>query len=163
MLRKTTPTKTKYKDLFPSNSRRSSWTTRWPRDRPLHSTPRPQEGVARYHRNRHVLRRPLPLVPPTLTTVAKARVMARGREKTRMAPTTTAGAPLHGPPTIPGPTPSRCGQGCVHRSAPCLRHRRTMGHLTAPPSRTCRRLHRTNSRPWPLPGRPGWARRINNH
>jgi hypothetical protein len=86
-----------------SNSRRSSWTTRRPRDRPLRSTPCPQEEGAlrsssclhaRRRRNRHVLRWPLPLLPPTPTMAANARVRARGRGKARTtaptAPATTA-------------------------------------------------------------------------
>jgi hypothetical protein len=172
-----------------SNSRRLSWTTRRPRDRPPRSTPRPQEEGAlrsssclhaRHRRNHHVLRRPLPLLPPTPTTAAKARERARGRGKARttapMAPATTAAttteAPRRGPPsTIPGPTPSQCGQGCVlrsnsrrvHRSMPYLLHRRTTGLPVALPSRPCRRLHRTSSRSQPLLGRPGRARVINSH
>jgi hypothetical protein len=164
-----------------SNSRRSSWTTRWPRDRPPRSTPRPQEeGALRSssclhahrRRNRHVLRRPLPLLPPTPTTAVKARERARGKGKVRTTAPATTEAPRHGPPsTIPGPTPSRCGQRCVlhsnsrrvHRSMPYLLHRCTTGLPAAPPSRPCRRLHRTNSRSQPLLGHPGRARGINSH
>jgi hypothetical protein len=174
-----------------SNSRRSSWTTRQPRNRPLHSTPCPQvEGALRnssclrahHSRNCRVLNRPLPLplLPPTPTTATKARVRSRGRVKARtMTPVTpattsatTVGAPRCGPPsTIPGLAPSRCGQGCVlrnnnrciHRNTPCSLHQLTMGLTTVPPSCPCRRLHRTSSRPWPLPGRLGRTRGINSY
>jgi hypothetical protein len=135
---------------------------------------------ARRCRNRHVLRWPLPLPPPTPTTAAKARERAKGRGKARTtalaAPATTAAttteAPRRGPPsTIPGPTPSRYGQGCVlrsnsrrvHRSMPYLLHRCTTGLPVAPPSRPYRRLHRTSSRSRPLLGCPGRARGINSH
>jgi hypothetical protein len=164
-----------------SNFRRSSWTTRRPRDRPPRSTPRPQEEGAlrsssclhaRRRRNRHVLRRPLPLLPPTPTTAAKARGRGKVRTMAPAAPATTAEVPQLGPPsTIPGPAPSRCGLGCVlrssrrrvHHSTPYLLHQRTTGLPVAPPSRPCRPLHRTSSRPWPLPGHPGRARGINSH
>jgi hypothetical protein len=128
------------------------------------STPHPQEEealrnnsclCAHHTRNRRVLRRPLLLLPPTPTMTVKTRVRAKGRGKERTAPATTAGAPQRDPPsTIPGPAPSRCGQGCVlcsssrrvHHSTPSLLHRRTTGLMMAPPSRPCRRLHRTSSR-----------------
>jgi hypothetical protein len=169
------------------NSRRLSWTTRRPSDRPPCSTPRPhEEGAlrsssclhARRRRNRHALRRPLPLLPLTPTMVAKARVRGRrrGRRKARtmapVAPATTTGVPRHSPPsTIPEPTPSQCGQGCVlrsssrciHRSTPYLLHQRNTGLPAAPPSCPCRHLHRTSSRSWPLPGCPGRACGINSH
>jgi hypothetical protein len=171
------------------NSKRLSWTTRWPRDRPPRSTLHPQEEGAlcsssclhaRRRRNRHVLRRPLPLLPPIPTTAAKARKRARGRGKARTtapaAPATTAAttteAPQRGPPsTIPGPAPSRCGKGCVlhsnsqrvHHSMPYLLHRCTTGLPAAPPSLPCQRLHCTSSRSRPLLGHPGRARGINSH
>jgi hypothetical protein len=89
---------------------------------------------------------PPPPPAPTPTTVAKARVWARGRGKARiMAPTTlvTTATTITGAPrcdplsTIPKPALSRCGQGCilgsssrrVHRSMPCLLHRRIMCSL----------------------------------
>jgi hypothetical protein len=113
---------------------------------------------------------------PTPTMATKARVRVRGRGKARATapatPATTAEAPRLDPPsTIPRPTPSRCGQGCVlrnsrwrvHHSTPYLLHRCTTRLPVAPPSCPCRRLHRTSSRPRPLPGRPGWARGINSH
>jgi hypothetical protein len=101
---------------------------------------------------------------PTPTTAAQVRVRARGRgrEKVRtMAPVapvkiavTTAGVPRRGPPfTIPGPAPSRCGQGCVlhssswhvHHNTPCSLHQHTTGLPAIPPSHPCR-LHRTSSK-----------------
>jgi hypothetical protein len=164
-----------------SSSRRSSWTTRQPKHRPPCSTLRPQvEGALRssccfhahHNRNRRVLRRPLPLLPPT--TVAKAR--ARGKKKARTtaptAPATTSGAPQCSPPsTIPGPAPCRCGQGCIlhssrrriYHSTPCSLHRRTMGPPAVPPLHPSRRLHRTSSRSQPLLGRLGRVHGINNH
>jgi hypothetical protein len=135
---------------------------------------------AHHSRNCRDLRRLLPLLPPTPTTAAKARVRGRGRGKARtmapVAPATTAttivGVPQLGPPsTIPGPAPSRCGQGCVlcssswrvHRSTPCLLHRRTTGLLAVPPSHPYWCLHRTSSKSWPLLGRHGRACGINSH
>jgi hypothetical protein len=53
--------------------------------------------------------------------------------------------------------------GTNNRSTPYLLHQRTTGLPVAPPSHPCRRLHRTSSRPRPLPGRPGWACGINSH
>jgi hypothetical protein len=108
---------------------------------------------------------PPPLAqPPTMAV----KTMVKGKRKARttapVAPTTTTGAatPRRGPPTIPGPTLSRCGQGCallsswhIHRSTPCLLHRRTTVPSVALPSHPYRRLNRTNSRSRPLPGRPG--------
>jgi hypothetical protein len=154
------------------NSRRSSWTTRWPKDRPPCSTSHPQvEGVlcssscllAHHSRNCHVLRWPLPLLPLTPTTATKARVRAREKGKARTtapsALTTIAGAPQRGPSsTILGPTSSRCEQGCVlrsssqhvHRITPCSLHRCTTGLPMVPPSHPYRRLHRTSSRSRPL-------------
>jgi hypothetical protein len=166
-----------------SNSRRSSWTTRRCRDRPLRSTPCPQEEgapcssscfYAHHSRNRRILRWSLPLLSPTRTTMAKARVRGRGKARTTtlVALATIVGAPRCGPPsTIPRPVPSRCGQGCVlhsnsrriHRSMPGFLHWGTMVLPMAPPSRPCRRLHRTSGRPRPLPGHPGWALGINSH
>jgi hypothetical protein len=171
-----------------SNSRRSSWMTRWPKDRPPRSTPCPQElGVLRSSccphghrgRNHHVLWWCLPLLPPPPTTAAKARVRARGRgrEKARTtalaAPATTAGpaTPRRGPPsTIPGSAPSRCGQGCallsnlcIHCSTPCLLHWCTTAPSVALPSCPYRRPHRTSSRSRPLPGCPRWVCGINSH
>jgi hypothetical protein len=163
------------------NSRRSSWTTRRPRDMSSRSTPCPQEEGTFYssyclrtrrHRNRHALRRPLPLLPPTPTTATKAGVRGRERGKARtmalVAPATTAvtttGTPWCGPPSIiPGSAPSQCSQGCilrsssqcVHHSTPCLLHQCTTRLLAAPPSRPCRCLRRTSSMLQPLPGRPG--------
>jgi hypothetical protein len=81
-------------------------------------------------------------------------------------------APRRDPPsTIPRLTPSRCGQGCVlrscnwhvHHNTPCLLHRRTTGLPAAPPSCPYQCLHRTSSRPRPLPGHPGHVRGINSH
>jgi hypothetical protein len=130
---------------------------------------------AHHSMNYRVLMHPLPLLLPTSTMAAKARVRAKERGKVRTttlaAPTTTARTPLHGPPTIAGPTPSRCGQGCVlqsssqriHRSTPCSLHRCTMGLLAVPPSGSCRCLHYTCSRPQPLLGHPGRARGISGH
>jgi hypothetical protein len=70
---------------------------------------------AHHNRSHRVLRRPLLLLPPTPTTVVKARVKGRGRGKRRTtAPVAlaTTGVPRRGPPsTIPGSAPSRCGQG----------------------------------------------------
>jgi hypothetical protein len=119
---------------------------------------------------------PSPAPPPTM--VAKARVRARGKART-MAPVapvrmiaTIAGEPHCGPPsTLPRLALSRCCQGCVllhssrriHRSTPCLLHRRTMMLPTALASCPCLRLNRTNNRSWPLPGHPRWARGINSH
>jgi hypothetical protein len=131
-----------------SNSRRSSWTTWWPRDKPLCSTPCPQEeGTlhsscylrAHHSRNHRVLRLPLPLLPQTPTMAAKARVRARRRGKERTmappAPVTTAAtmarAPRRDPrSTIPRLAPCPCGQRCIlhssswriHRSTPSLLH-----------------------------------------
>jgi hypothetical protein len=152
-----------------SNSRRSSWTTQWPKDRPLHSTLCPQEeGVLRsscclcvhHNRNLHVLRRPLPLLPPPPTMAAKARVRSMGRRKARpmatVALATTLGAPWHGrPSTIPGPATSQCGQGCtfhsssrcIHYSMPCLLHWCTTMPPAVPPSCPCQHLHCTSSGP----------------
>jgi hypothetical protein len=166
-----------------SNLRRSSWTTRRPRDRPPRSTPRPQVEDAlcsscclhaHHNRNCRVLRWPLPLLPPTPTMTAKARVRARGRGKARTTtPTTTAvtiaGAPRRGPPsTIPGSAPSRYGQKCilrsssrcVHHNTPCLQHRHTTGLPAVPPLRPCQLIHRTSSKPRLLFGRLRRARGI---
>jgi hypothetical protein len=161
------------------NSRRLSWTTQWTRDRPPHSTPRPQEEGTLHSSSYLYAHRvgtamssggPSPSYPNP-NNGGKVRVRARGKARTT-APATTAEAPRLGPPsTITAPAPSRCGQGCVlrssrrriHRSTPYLLHRRTTGLPAAPPSRPCRRLHRTSSRPRPLPGRPGRARGINSH
>jgi hypothetical protein len=91
----------------------------------------------------------LPLLFPTPTMAAKARARARrrGRGKARttalVALATTAGAPRRGPPSIiPGPAPSRCGQGCVllrssrhiHYNTLYSLHRCTTVLLVAPPS-----------------------------
>jgi hypothetical protein len=140
-----------------SNSRRSSWTTRWPRDRPPRSTLHPQvEGAlgsssclhAHHSRNHSVLRRPLPLLPPIPTMAAKVRGRGKARTTAPMAPATTAvtiaGVPRCCPPsTIPGPAPSRCGQECVLRSSSRVHHN-TPTYYRAPggPSFT------------PLPGPP---------
>jgi hypothetical protein len=166
-----------------SNSRRSSWTTQRHRDRLPRSTLRPQvEGALRssrhlrahHSRNRHVLRRSLPLLPPTPIMAVKARVRARARARGKArttflaAPPTTsttiAGAPRCNPPsTIPGPTISQCGKGCVLRSSsrrihpntPCSLHRHTTGLPVVPPSRPYRFLHRTSSKLRLLLGRHG--------
>jgi hypothetical protein len=154
-----------------SNSRRLSWTTRWPRDMPPCSTLRPQvkgalcsSSCLRAHRSRgrRVLRQPLTLLPPTPTMAGKARGRGKARTTALAAPKTTAaittGAPWHGPPsTISGPVPSRCVQGCIlcssswciHRNMPCSLHQCTMGLLAVPPSRPCRCLHRTSNRSRP--------------
>jgi hypothetical protein len=71
-----------------SNSRRSSWTTRWPRDRPSRSTLHPQvEGAlgsssclhAHHSRNHRVLRRPLPLLPPHPNNGSKSKGKGKGK------------------------------------------------------------------------------------
>jgi hypothetical protein len=98
---------------------------------------------AHHSRNRRVLRRLLPLLPPTPTIAGKVRVRAREREKARIialtAPATTAmtiaGVPQRGPPAIPESAPSQYGQGCVlrssswrvHHNTPCSLHQHTMG------------------------------------
>jgi hypothetical protein len=99
-----------------SNSRRSSWTTQWPRDRPPYSTPFPQvEGTlhsnnslcTHHNRNHHVLWWPLPLLLPTPTTAAKARARGKAITMAPVTPATIVGAPRRGPPsTIPGQAPS---------------------------------------------------------
>jgi hypothetical protein len=136
----------------------------------------PQQQLPPHPPQQEPLCPPVPPPPPTSppTTVAKARVRARGRGKARTtSPATKTGAttPRRGPPsTIPGLTPSRFGQGCallssrrVHRSTPCLLHRHTMAPLAALPSRPCRLLHHTNCRSRPLPGHPGRACGIISH
>jgi hypothetical protein len=144
------------------NSRRSSWTTRWPKDRPPCSTLCPQVDDAlhsssylraHHSRNCHVLRRPLPLQSPTPATMTKARARGKGKARTTapVAPAilvaTTAGVPRCGPPsTISGLAPSRCGQRCVlHSSNRCVDHntpyslhRQTTGLPEVPPSHPCR-------------------------
>jgi hypothetical protein len=113
---------------------------------------------------------------PTPNNSGKGTSKGKGRGKQRTmalaALATIAGAPRCGPPsTIPGPVPSRCGQGCIlysscrriHHSMPYLLHRRTMTLLVTLHPHPCRRLHHTTNRLWPLPGHPGWARGMNSH
>jgi hypothetical protein len=156
------------------------------RDRPPCSTSCTQEEgalcssyclCAHCSRNYRVFQRPVPLLTPPPTMVAKATVRARGRGKARtMTPATTvatiAGAPRCDPPsTIPRLRSSCCGQGCVlhsssqhvHRSTSWLLHWRTMVLPAALPSRPCQCLHRISNRARPLPGRPRRACGITSH
>jgi hypothetical protein len=127
-----------------SNSSRSDWTTWGPWDRPPHSTPRPkEEGAlrsssclhARRRRNRHALRRPLPLLPPTSTMTVKARVRTRRSEKARittptaLATTTVTTAPAH---EACRDRPSLCAGMRGHRWCPrptCVDNIPICGHL----------------------------------
>jgi hypothetical protein len=100
------------------------------------------------------------------------RARARGKARTTFlaAPATTSttivGAPRCDPSsTIPGPTISQCGKGCVlrsssqriHHNTPCSLHRHTMGLPVVPPSRPYRFLHRTSSKLRLLLGHHGQA------
>jgi hypothetical protein len=151
------------------NSRRSSWITRWFRDRPLHSTSCPQVEDAlhssscfRVHHSRdhRVLRRPLPLLPQSQQR-RQGKGMGKGKGKSKNNGYGGIGnnnsdnsrGPRRGPPsTIPRLAPSRCDQGCVlhsssqciHHNTPCSLHWHTMGLSAVPPSRPYQLLHRTS-------------------
>jgi hypothetical protein len=74
-----------------SNSKRSSWTTRWFRDRPPRSTPHPKEVVlynsccprAHCSRNRHALQRPPSPSYPTPNNGGKGKGKCKGKEKSK--------------------------------------------------------------------------------